>query len=142
MKKIRLFVAMVLVCLFTVFGFAACKKDGKAEATLLSATDTQVVIRVDKVEGDAVLIDALEDLQDKGELTFTCSGGMITAINDMENGANYNPCWMIYTSDSEMANVEWGTVEYDGQILGSSVLGVEELTVIEGGVYVFEYQTF
>lgn len=142
MKKIRLFVAALFVLICGVFGFAACKKDGKAEATLLSATDTQVVLRVDKVEGDAVLIDALEDLQDKGELTFTCSGGMITAINDIENGANYNPCWMIYTSDSEMANVEWGTVEYDGQTLGSAILGVEELPLIEGGVYVFDYQTF
>lgn len=142
MKKIRLFVAALFVLICGVFGFAACKKDGEAKVSLLLETDTRVVIRVNQVEGDAVLIAALEDLQEKGELTFTVSGGMIIAINDVENGANYNPCWMIYTSDSEMASTEYGTVEYDGQTLGSAILGVEELPLIEGGIYIFEYQTF
>ena len=137
MKRIKVFLVSCMLVVLCAFGFAACKKDGKAEATLLSATDTQVVIRVDKVEGNAVLLTAMENLQSKGELTFTVSDGMVTEINGIENGANYNPCWMIYTSDSEMASTEWGSVEYDGQVCGGAIVGINELTVIKYGIYIF-----
>ena len=142
MKRVRwFFVSCILVVLFA-FGFSACNKGGDVECTLLSATDTQVVIRVDKADGNAVLINAMEKLQEKGELTFAISGGMVIAINGVENAVDYNPCWMVYTSDSEMASTEWGSVEYDGQILGSAIVGAESLTVIDGGIYIWEYTGF
>ena len=142
MRRIKVFFISCMLFVLCVVGLAACKKGGKAEAVLLSATDTQVVIRVDDVEGNAVLVNALENLQGKGELTFTVSNGMVTAINGIENGKDYNPCWMIYTSDNEMASTEWGGVEYDGQLCGGAIVGVNELTVIKGGIYIFVYQGF
>lgn len=142
MKRIKVFLVSCMLVVLCALGFAACKKDGKAEATLLSATDTQVVIRVDEVEGNAVLLTAMENLQSKGELTFTVSNGMVTEINGIENGANYNPCWMIYTSDSEMSSTQYGSVEYEGQLCGSAIVGINELTVIKDGIYIFVYQGF
>ncbi len=142
MKRIKIFFVSCILFIFCAFGFSACNKGGEVECTLLSATDTQVVIRVDKSEGNAVLLNAMEKLQERGELRFSLSGGMVTAINGIENGANYNPCWMIYTSDSEMASTEMGSMEYDGLTLGSAIVGAELLTVIDGGIYVWSYQAF
>lgn len=142
MKRIKVFLISCMLVVLCAFGFVGCKKGGKAEATLLSATDTQVVIRVDSVEGDAVLLTAMENLQGKGELTFSISGGMVTSINGVENGVGNNPCWMVYTSDSEMADTSWVTVEYDGQTLGLAVVGAEDLTVVKGAIYVWAYQSF
>ena len=142
MKRIKVFLFSCILFVLCAVGFTACNKGGKVEATLLSATDTQVVIRVDKTDGNAVLLNAMETLQEKGELTFTLTDGMVTALNGVENDVDYNPCWMIYTSDSEMESTEWGTVEYDGEILGSAIVGVENLTVIEGGIYLLYYQGF
>ncbi len=142
MKKIKLFLISYLFFALCAFGLVACNKGGEVEATLLSATDTQVVIRVDKTDGNAVLLNAIESLQEKGEITFTLSNGMVTSINGVENDVDYNPCWMLYTSDSEMASMEWGSVEYDGQVCGSAILGVGDLTLVAGAVYVWSYQSF
>ena len=139
MKRIKVFLFSCILFVLCAVGFTACNKGGKVEATLLSATDTQVVIRVDKTDGNAVLLNAMETLQEKGELTFTLTDGMVTALNGVENDVDYNPCWMIYTSDSEMASAEWGTVEYDGQTLGSAALGAEDLIVAKDAIYIWKY---
>ena len=41
-----------------------------------------------------------------------------------------------------MSNTEWGTVDYEGERYASAVLGADALTVIEGGLYIWEYQSF
>ncbi|MBQ9713792.1 MAG: DUF4430 domain-containing protein [Clostridia bacterium] len=140
MKKFwtLLCVMLISVC----FCFAGCKKEGEANATVLSATDTRIVIRIDKTIGDAVLMDAMEELEEKDKLSFTVSEGMITSLNGVENAADYSACWMLYTSDGEMANSAWGTLEYEGQTLGSAMVGAEDLIVSEGELYIWLYQTF
>lgn len=142
MKRIRVFLLSCALFVFCAFGFAACNKGGEVECSLLSSNDTQVVIRVDKTDGNAVLLNAMESLQEKGEITFIMSNGMITGINGVENDVDYNPCWMLYTSDSEMASMEWGSVEYDGLTLGSAIVGAGDLTLVAGAVYVWSYQGF
>ena len=67
---------------------------------------------------------------------------MITSINGKANPADWSYCWMVYTSDTSMANTEYGTYEYEGQILGSAVLGAEALPAADGGIYVWVYQKF
>ncbi|MBE5747384.1 MAG: DUF4430 domain-containing protein [Clostridiales bacterium] len=142
MKRIRNFLVFCLLFVLCTVGFTSCKKGGVATATILSKTDTQVVIQVNQTDGNAVLLNVMEDLQKKGELTFVVESGMVTSINGVANDADFDPCWMIYTSDSEMASTAWGSVEYNGQTFGSAVVGAEALTVIQGGIYIWVYQGF
>ena len=106
------------------------------------ASETMVAIRVVKVDGEPTLLSVMEELSADGLLTYTESGGMITSINGKENPADWSACWMLYTSDAELANTAWGEVEYNGAKLGSTIVGANELLVMEGAVYVWSYQSF
>ncbi len=140
MKRIRVFLLSCIFFVLCAFGFSACNKGGEVECTLLSATDTQVVIRVDETDGNAALLNAMKKLQKQGELAFTLADGMVTAINGKSNESN--AYWMLYTSDSEMSNTAWGTLEYGGQTLGSAVVGAENLIAAKGAIYIWSYQSF
>lgn len=133
-----LFTLMVSVCMLV----GCQKEEGKAKATVLEKTEKMVVIQVDEVEGETTLLSVMRNLQAEGELSFSIAGGMLTELNGIANDADYNPCWMLYTSDSELSNQEWGTVEYDGQVFGSAIIGVETLTVLSGEYYIWSYQSF
>jgi hypothetical protein len=49
---------------------------------------------------------------------------------------------MLYTSDSDNSNVAWGEIEYDSNVYGSAILGAEMLTVKDGCLYIWVYQSF
>ncbi len=102
----------------------------------------QVVISLDKDTdyGDAMLLDVMEACEEKEGFSYTLSAGMITALCDRSNGVS--SCWMLYTSDEEFSNVEWGTVAYEGLTLGSAILGAEALPVAAGETYILVYQSF
>lgn len=113
-----------------------------ASSIVEQVTEDMVAIRVSKTDGEETLSEVMEYLQANGSLSYTESGGMITAINGKQNAADWSYCWMVYTSDAEMANTAWGTVEYGGESLGSAVLGMDALPVTEGAVYVWNYTGF
>ena len=135
----------VILAAWALFVFAACGKgngDAKTVATVEKA-ETRVVITVEEVDGEPTLYDVMVALQEDGKLTFTMSAdGMISSIEGKENPADWSACWMLYTSDGELSNNDWGTVEYNGQNYGSAIVGATDLPVIAGGVYVWDYQTF
>lgn len=139
-KTYALFTFILSIMAF-VCSFTACDK-GKATATVKETTETRVVIEVGEAETNATLLSVMETLQKEEKLTFSLIGTMVSGINGKENPADFSSCWMLYTSDAEMSNAEWGTIEYGGKTLGSAILGADALTVVEGGVYVWEYQTF
>lgn len=142
MHRIKIFFVSCILFVLCVVGISACNKGGEVKATILSITDTQVVIRIDETDGKGTLGNAMDKLQADGEWTYTASAGMLSSINGVENAADYSYCWMLYTSDSEMANTAWGTVEYDGAVLGSAVVGYSDLTVVKNGIYIWVYQGF
>ena len=67
-------------------------------------------------------------------------GRMIVELNGTEQTAS--SYWMLYTSDKENANEQWGTFEYEGEVLGSAVSGAGELTVKEGCLYIWAFESF
>ena len=81
-------------------------------------------------------------LKSEGAIDFTLDNGMITSINGKANPADWSYCWMLYTADDEMSNTEWGELEYNGEKLGSAVVGADFLPAVEGEVYVWYYQAF
>ena len=142
-RKINVIFTVLFTLIVSVCMLVGCQKEeGKAKATVLEKTEKMVVIQVDEVEGETTLLSVMRNLQAEGELSFSIAGGMLTELNGIANDADYNPCWMLYTSDSELSNQEWGTVEYDGQVFGSAIIGVETLTVLSGEYYIWSYQSF
>ena len=141
-RKTTSFVALFFVLCLAV-GFTACQQGSdEVAAEVLVYSENMLAIKVTETDGKATLMDAMNNLKEEGEIDFTLSGGMVTAIHGVANDVDYNPCWMLYTSDNEMANTQWGTVVYEENTLGSAVLGAETLIVAEGELYVWSYQEF
>lgn len=133
---------LVMVILSGMLMLAGCK----SEPLVIKDSDTYIVIKTteEALEGktDLLLIDYMQTLKEKEGLEFAISDGMITSINGIDNPADYSSCWMLYTSDPELSNSAWGTVEYEGVEYGSAVSGAEALTVKAGQLYIWVYQSF
>lgn len=118
----------------------------KSEPLVIKDSDTYIVIRTteEAINGntDMRLIDYMDALAQKGELTCTISNGMIISINGIENPADYSSCWMLYTSDEENANAAWGVVEYDGKEYGSAISGAQTLKIKPDQLYIWVYKSF
>ena len=88
-------------------------------------------------KGALSLLDYMNRLKDRGELTFTIDNGMITSVNGIKNADKY---WMLYTSDAENSNPAWGTVEYEGKEYSSASLGAKELMLKPDTLYIWVYK--
>ena len=127
---------LCLAMLIAVTAMASC------QPAVTIDSDTMIIVRCAEEDEGKTLIGYMNELQEGGKLDFTVEGGMITSINGTENAADYSSCWMLYTSDAEMSNNAWGTVEYDGSEYGSAVLGAESLEIKAGEIYIWAYATF
>ena len=159
MKRKLLFLLLAVGCLM---GFSACSFGGAESASVSSVeetssvasveetkkaevektTDTMVAIRVLKTEGEETLMSVMEALQEEGAMRFIVQAGMVTSINGKANPVDFSSCWMLYTSDAELSNSEWGELDYNDEKLGSAVVGADVLPVAEGEIYVWFYQSF
>ncbi len=135
-KKLLSLVSLIsaVLALFALFALAGCKKSP------VTADENTVVIRVSAEHGGKTLLAVMEELGRQGALVFTAEDGMITNING--TGQTASSYWMLYTSDKENANEQWGTFEYEGEVLGSAVLGAGELVVKEGCLYIWAFESF
>jgi len=101
-----------------------------------------VAITVEEANGTDTLLQVMQGLQSAEKLVCTADAtGMVQSIDGKQNAADWSPCWMLYISDPELANTEWGTIEYNGETYGSAILGASALTVEAGTVYVWSYQS-
>ena len=105
----------ISACSF-VFPFFEKKEGNENEDTFtafVAHTEANlVVIKVETAEKDVTLMQVMNALQEKEELSFAVSEGMINAINGVSNDTvTWAHFWALYTSDSELSNTEWGTVE-------------------------------
>ncbi|MBQ2769296.1 MAG: hypothetical protein IJF44_04930 [Clostridia bacterium] len=139
MKRGYLFLVSVLFTLVAAFCFASCGEEAKAVETEIQP----VIIKVeDVVTSQTTLLDVMEEMQKSGEISFAVADGMVVEINGVKNDADYDPCWMLYTSDTENSSTAWGSYEYGGETLGSANYGAGELPIKSGCVYVWVYQSF
>ena len=135
MKRVKVVLAIVCVavCACVFFG---CKKG------TVKLDGDYLLIVAGEVEENVTLENYMDSLQADGEFAYVKSGGMVVSINGKQNDTDYNPCWMLYTSDSENSNAQWGSVEYQGKVYYSASLGMESLIVKAGETYIWWYQTF
>ncbi len=142
MKKIFSLIICTVITL-GLFYFAGCSSK---EPLVIKENDTYIVVKVSseqmQISSQTKLVDYMYSLKDDGELAFEVSDGMITSINGIENPSDWSSCWMLYTSDVDSANAVWGSVEYNGAVYGSAILGAESLIVKDGCIYIWVYQSF
>ena len=135
-KKVVSLVSLIsaVLALFSLVALAGCNKSP------VTADENTVVIQASAEHGGKTLLSVMEELQEAGELSFTVSDGMVVELN----GTKQTPSsyWMLYTSDEESANEQWGTFEYEGEVLGSAVSGAGELIVKEGCLYIWAFENF
>ena len=154
-RKIAYFVSIVAsfvvsVCMLTGCSFLSQNSSYSSavlvppEAMFLveETTETCVVIKVNKVQNNQTVLDVMQALQAEGKMSYTLSGTMLQSINGKENPTDWSACWMLYTSDAEMANSEWGTYTYNGTVYGSAILGADAMPVIDGAYYIWVYEAF
>lgn len=162
----RIITALCLLVLSCSFAFAACGKTNPESSVSVDpessssvsfesshpiavfaysvekTSETRVVIRVAEATVEYTLAEVMEMAKTEGKLTYEASESMLASIDGKANAADYSSCWMLYTSDTELSNAEWGTITVDGNELGSAIVGMNGLPVIAGGTYVWEYVTF
>ena len=131
----------LLLTVIALFCFAC--GGGKVQCSLVESGEERVVILVEETDGRGTLLNCMEVLAEENEgFTYSIVGGMLNEMNGKKNAADFSSCWMLFTSDAEMANTEWGTVEYEGETLGSAIVGAESLVVEKGEIYLWVYQSF
>lgn len=141
MKKIIKFIlaTIFLFALLTSFG---CKQN---EPLVIKESDTYIVIKVSDskmdITANTTLYDYMTKLKSDNLLEFESKNGMITGINGIQNPADWSSCWMLYTDDEEFSDTTY-SIDYNGKIYGSSLFGAETLTVKDGCVYIWVYQSF
>ena len=128
-RKFISFITLFLAVLCSALCFVAC---GNAEPVAITAPQT--------VEEGTTLLALMEEQKTAGELDFEMKDGLIIEINGTKNTTN--SFWMLYTTDEENANTDWGTFEWNGETLGSAVLGADTLVVAQGETYVWVYEKF
>jgi hypothetical protein len=143
MKK--LFNTLVSLLLFaTMLAFTGCL--AKKEPMVIKESDTYIVIHVSSEQMEltdtTTLVEYMNALKEDGALDFEMTNGMVSSVNGIENPADWSSCWMLYTSDEDNANTAWGEVEYKGEVYGSAIVGAETLTIKEGCLYIWIYQSF
>ncbi len=137
MKRLSNFFVGVLLTATAVFAalfFYSCGKSA-------DGVEPVVIVADESAEGKTLLA-VMEEMEAAGELSYKVKDGMIVEINGTENDIDYDPCWMLYTSDAENSSTAWGEYDYEGQILGSANYGAESLLVKAGEIYVWVYQEF
>lgn len=141
---------LLVLTAFVCVSFSGCffipmtpDPEGGMEYTIVKSNGTRVEICVsDLGDSEWTLIDVMEIAKLEGELTYEISGGMIASMEGTANAADFSSCWMLYTTDEELSNTEWGTITVGEKTLGSAIVGAEALPVVEGELYVWDYQTF
>ena len=135
MKRFKVIISVMMAAFALCCLFAACHDDdGTVEPVVITASDESFVYE------DKTLLDYMNYLQGKNELAFTVNDGMVTSINGISNTSN--SYWMLYTSDTDNANSDWGTYNDGGAIYGSATLGAAALVIKENCIYAWVYQTF
>ena len=133
-RKVMVSLLLVLTAALSSVWFFACGKSADGVEPL--------VIVADESAAGKTLLQVMSEKEEDEEFSYKIKDGMIVEINGTENDLDYNPCWMLYTSDQENSNTAWGEYEYNGETLGSASVGADSLIVKSGETYVWVYQEF
>lgn len=134
--------SLILGLFAVLFCFTGCDKK---EPLVVKQSDTYIAIFASdeqmELTNNTTLVEYMTSLKQDGELVFEMENGMVTSINGIANPSDWSSCWMLYTSDTDNANMAWGSIEYNGNFYGSASQGAELLKVKDGCYYIWIFQS-
>lgn len=138
-RKIEGALALILaLCLLALVSCGAGDAAATGSVTLVVAGEatTEYAVELDGLDLTKGVIAVLDKLKSEGKLDYSMSGTMLESVGDVRNDAAANEWIYVFTSVSADADVSayTKTVEYKGQTLTSSGVGVSEMHVENGAV--------
>ena len=144
-------VLSLVVIISMLMSFAACKKTGdvadSGTATVVVAVGDDVrsyTVKLDEIDGAVGAIALLDYLKGKGELDYTSVdsgyGPYLTAVGHLTEKPSegiYVGIWTSVKSDQDRESIYATSVEYNGNTLYSTAVGMQELNVPEGAIIYF-----
>ena len=144
-------VLSLVVIISMLMSFAACKKTGdvadSGTATVVVAVGDDVrsyTVKLDEIDGAVGAIALLDYLKGKGELDYTSVdsgyGPYLTAVGHLaENPSEgiYVGIWTSVEADQDRESIYATSVEYNGNTLYSTAVGMQEINVPDGAIIYF-----
>ena len=155
MKKIRLLAMLVLVASL-VLTLASCfgggvDDEGMAKIVIEYGENDYAVYEVDleKIEnkdnGAVGIFEYLKGLEDS-DFTYVLNDTWLSSVcNLIPKGNQYVSIYTSVEEDFMVPTAEWpdvATVEYDGEELTASGVGLSDMTVADGAVILFRMESY
>ena len=143
MKRFSAALTLFLVLSLLAASLVGCS--GATEVELLFSDEKLVVFKVNSVNGNATLLDALNALKEQGDLDFEVQSGSYGAYITKVNGkseVSYGTSgysWMVYSNDADGSSTEFGMLSYQNETLGQTAAGVSTQTLKAGCIYALSY---
>ncbi len=138
-------IVVAIICVVCIYCFTPKKETQSVEID----DGKTVVITVDEnymqITESTTLMDYLNKLKSDGKIDYEYENELspfIVSINGVKANGDDNEFWGLYSNDEEHTNTAWGTVEYNGEILGSTIYGIKELIIKANYIYVFKLSTW
>lgn len=138
----------LILSLCMMFCFVSCDAeiDTKGEITIVVAGESvqEYAVSLDDIDASGGVVAALEHLKSEDKLDYAMEGTMLTKVGSVQNDAAAGKWIYVYTSVAEDADVSQyaTTVEYKGQTLTSSGVGVTDMHIKDGAVIYFGIISF
>ena len=144
-------IALVLCVIFSMLMATSCKKTGdvadSGSATVVVAVGSDVrsyTVPLDELDGTVGAIALLDYLKGKGELDYTSADGgfgpYLTAVGHLSEKPSegvYVGIWTSVESDQDRESIYVTSVEYNGNTLYSTAVGMQEINVPDGAIIYF-----
>jgi hypothetical protein len=145
MKKIIVLLLSVMMALTALVG---CQPESINGYATVVVGDEEFSVDLDKVEITDGVFSILEYLKNEGELEYTAQegtyGAFLTKVGSIEENmaeGKYVGIWTSVEADFDVS-VYASTKEYKGMTLTSSGVGVNQMTITDGAVILFDYISY
>ena len=140
MKRKTVLLTLILSMLCLACGFVGCQKDGgMVEMNVVASTETQVVLYVETLDGQATLKACMDALQKDGKISYEISSGMVNDINGKAAEGTYY--WALYTTDTSISDAQTKITAANVECY-YAMAGAETLNVKAGCYYVWNYESW
>ena len=147
MKRIIFVVVIVAVVILGAFLLAGCgdlTQKGEKTVTILVVDGGGDVVFLKEVKTEELYLAGV--LGEVEGVDFDIAGGFINyvTVGGVSYGAGGNEWVAIYTSSAHNRLImpEWGTIEVEGATYASAALGLADMPLRRGYVYVFAVREF
>lgn len=145
-KTCKVFALILIACIALCFVSCNTEQETEGEIVVVVAggNTQEYTVSLDEIEVSGGVVAVLDHLESAYKLDYAMEGTMLSKVGELENDAASGEWIYIYTSVATDADVSQyaTTVEYKGQTLTSSGVGVTDLHIEDGAVIYFGMISF